>query len=535
MKRIISLALALTMLCSAFGAKKIRVLTIGDSTMANYDEVKNSGENEMRGWGQLLQMYFNEDVTVDNTAKNGRSSKSFYYEFWEKLRESINPGDYVVIQFGHNDEKNKGQDSAPDDRSGRGTAAWGQYQEYLTRYISETRKRGGIPILATPIVRALFNEDGKSLSAVGLHNLKDNLKSDNDTLYDYVLAMKDVAKRLNVPIVDMTAMTEKEVLNLGYSKAKEIIYCSHDDTHLKARGALLYAGFFAKDLKKQGILSEYFSFPYEVSSSPQELDFGSLITGESSLKTLSLYAVDLKSSQRISLMVSAPFAASLSPSRGFSNKVELQTNIGDFYQPIYIRFSPDTGDLINKQFSLQVDGKNQKSITLSGKGIAANKKTAFAYEYSSRHGLYSPKNAELKTNLVGLKYIVDLAETSVTTTDGNWIPEEIDVNSNRYFEFSIKAKKDIYLTSIAYRLTGAPDDKMQFTALGSYDTSFANADTYSLMENMSMQFKQYSQKVMIKLKKGKTYYFRIYPWSKTGGEDKAFKIESVVFRGYEAK
>ncbi len=115
---------------------QVRILSIGDSTMADYDVEKRSGENEMRGWAQMLPAFLKEDVTLTNAAMNGRSSKSFYNEFWKTgLRETINSGDYVFIQFGHNDEKADGQDTQGEDLKQRGTAAWGQYQEYLKRYM----------------------------------------------------------------------------------------------------------------------------------------------------------------------------------------------------------------------------------------------------------------------------------------------------------------------------------------------------------------------------------------------------------------
>src|ERR1035437_735848 len=90
---------------------KIKIFTIGDSTMADYDTIKYSGDKEQRGWCQLFPKFLNDEVVLKNAARNGRSSKSFYYEIWKNLRNEIKKGDYVFIQFGHNDEKNKGLDT----------------------------------------------------------------------------------------------------------------------------------------------------------------------------------------------------------------------------------------------------------------------------------------------------------------------------------------------------------------------------------------------------------------------------------------
>lgn len=238
---------------------QVRILTIGDSTMADYDEEKRSGENEMRGWAQMLPTFVKEGVAIDNAAKNGRSSKSFYYEFWESLRETLKEGDYVFIQFGHNDEKADGQDTDENDKKARGTAAWGQYRKYLSLYVAESRERGATPILMTPVVRRLFDEKNENIIGKGMHSLTD-ITPDDSTM-NYPLAMRSLARRLSVPLVDMTLLTENLVKTYGAEKSKEIIYAKDDNTHLKAMGGVLFAELAVKDLLRQGILTDYFYIP----------------------------------------------------------------------------------------------------------------------------------------------------------------------------------------------------------------------------------------------------------------------------------
>lgn len=258
MKKLLILSI-IVVLSTALNAQ-VRILTIGDSTMADYDVEKRTGDNEMRGWGQMLPLFLTNGAKSTNAAKNGRSSKSFYYEFWQELRETIKPGDYVFIQFGHNDEKNDGLDTDPNDTKGRGTAAWGQYQEYLTKYIQESRDKGGIPILFTSIVRCLpENNDTTKLTPTAMHNLKEI--AGNDSTMNYPMAMRSLAKRLNVPLIDMTLSTEKLVIEYGPIKARQIIYAKNDNTHLKAKGSILYARLAVRDLLAQGILSDYLTIP----------------------------------------------------------------------------------------------------------------------------------------------------------------------------------------------------------------------------------------------------------------------------------
>lgn len=231
---------------------KTRIFTIGDSTMADYDTVKYSGEKEQRGWCQLFPTLLSGDVSLKNAAKNGRSSKSFYKEVWVKLRNELQPGDYVFIQFGHNDEKQDGLDTDENDSTLRGTNPWGLYQKYLKLYVNEARERGAIPILFTPVVRRYF-EKGK-LTQKAQHNL---IEDASDTTLNYVASMKNVACQLSVPLIDMTAATKRLVEAYGSEKSKKELYINTDDTHLKNEGALRYAKLAALELKEKDILSKY--------------------------------------------------------------------------------------------------------------------------------------------------------------------------------------------------------------------------------------------------------------------------------------
>lgn len=256
-----SIALACVLFIVPLSAQ-IRILTIGDSTMADYDEEKNKGEREMRGWAQMFPAFLTDDATLQNAAKNGRSSKSFYYEFWTSLRETIQPGDYVFIQFGHNDEKNQGKDSEGTDLKQRGTAAWGQYKEYLGKYITETRERGGTPILFTPIVRCLFDTLTNTVNDTGMHNLTE--LASNATIMNYPEAMRSLAIELDVKLIDMTLLTKKMVESYGASEARRIIYSKKDKTHLSSMGGLLYSQLAAKELQRQKILTNYLQFPSDL-------------------------------------------------------------------------------------------------------------------------------------------------------------------------------------------------------------------------------------------------------------------------------
>ena len=231
---------------------RVRIFTIGDSTMADYDTLKYSGDKEQRGWCQLFPQFLSGDVVLSNAARNGRSSKSFYKEVWVKLRNELKPGDYVFIQFGHNDEKGNGLDTDDNDSTARGTAPRGLYQKYLQLYVTEARERGAVPVLFTSVVRRGFNKG--VLTHLAQHNLSE---TNGDTRLDYVASMKELAKRLAVPLIDMTASTKKLVETYGPEKSKAELYVKADDTHLKARGAYQFALLAARELKDKNILTQY--------------------------------------------------------------------------------------------------------------------------------------------------------------------------------------------------------------------------------------------------------------------------------------
>ncbi len=225
------------------GEKRITVFMIGDSTMANKSI---TGGKPERGWGHVLGGFFTEDIIVDNHAVNGRSSKSFIDEGrWDKVLSRIKPGDYVVIQFGHNDEKPKA-----DRHTDPGTT----FDANLERFVNESRERGATPILMNAIVRRNFlapcDQPG--------HIVASDNQVEGDTLYDthgaYLDSPRNVAKKLNVPFVDANKITHELVQGLGREESKKLYMWvepntvpavpkgSVDNTHLNIYGARVVAG-----------------------------------------------------------------------------------------------------------------------------------------------------------------------------------------------------------------------------------------------------------------------------------------------------
>lgn len=201
----------------------IKIAMIGDSTMSSYANPPKD-KPTLTGWGQVFGECFNDRVTVLNHAQSGRSSKSFLREGrWEPvLREKP---DFVFIQFGHNDQPNKGD---------RATDPNGDFQDNLRKYIDEARAAGATPILVTPVARRLF-ENGKAAT----------------TLTPYADAMKSVAAEKKAPLVDLHAASFSLFNELGDAGSAELTASANDRTHFSRKGALVIAKLVAKQLPEQ--------------------------------------------------------------------------------------------------------------------------------------------------------------------------------------------------------------------------------------------------------------------------------------------
>jgi lysophospholipase L1-like esterase len=217
--------------------QKTTIYTIGDSTMA--DKIKPN-ENPETGWCQVLPSFFDlNQVTIDNRAVNGRSTKSFIKEKrWDSVYNSLQPGDYVFIQFGHNDAKIAD--------STRYTNPHTSYRHNLIRFVTETRAKGAIPILFSSIARRNFNEQGV---LIGTHG-------------EYPLEVRLVAQEYQVPFIDLEYFSEQLEQSYGVEKSKELHLFfkagehpyypegKSDDTHLSRKGAAEIATIAVRELKK---------------------------------------------------------------------------------------------------------------------------------------------------------------------------------------------------------------------------------------------------------------------------------------------
>ena len=223
------------LVCVAFTwqqQKKIKVYLIGDSTMS----IKDTKAYPETGWGMPFVYFFDSSVEVDNRAKNGRSTKTFISEgLWQPVADNLKEGDYVFIQFGHNDEVKTKKSYATEE----------EYTANLKRFVKETRNKKAIPILFTSVARRNFNEAGK---IVGTHDVYANL-------------VRQVAKDQKVPLIDMDTKSQALLQQFGPETSKllflQLVPGEHpnypggkdDNTHFSELGARLMAQLVYAEIK----------------------------------------------------------------------------------------------------------------------------------------------------------------------------------------------------------------------------------------------------------------------------------------------
>ena len=244
--RVIFLLITVLFIWQCGQQKKISIYMIGDSTMAQYDSTRYP----LTGWGMKLHLFFNDNVTIVNKAVSGSSTRRFIVKKkWDKVKEALQPGDYLIIQFGHNDEK-------PDTL--RHTEPYGTFSQNLKKFITESRAKGATPILVTPVRRRRFDENGVLV----------------DTHGEYPNAVRAVAKELNVPLIDLQKQTKALYEKYGVEGSKKLFlwvepekYAAYpdgniDNTHYSDLGAFEICKLVAEDIKKSDLgLKEYLVNP----------------------------------------------------------------------------------------------------------------------------------------------------------------------------------------------------------------------------------------------------------------------------------
>lgn len=215
--------------------KKIKIFLAGDSTIS----IKETRYYPETGWGMPFVYFWDSTVTVVNKAKNGRSTSSFRNEgLWKQIMDESSEGDYVFIQFGHNDEVSTKKTYTTEV----------EFKANLLRYVTEAREKKMTPLLLTPVARRKFDAAGKT---EGTHDV-------------YAQIVRDVAKENQVHFIDLDKKSQELYQQLGVENSKLLFVQlkpgehpnypegKEDNTHFSELGARLIAQLVLKELRSLG-------------------------------------------------------------------------------------------------------------------------------------------------------------------------------------------------------------------------------------------------------------------------------------------
>lgn len=555
----------------------IKVHTIGDSTMATYSE----STTVTRGWGQMFQQFFTDAVTVNNRAKSGASSKSFYEEaaYWESVKKQIQPGDYVLIQFAHNDEKNDGMDgdevkayyesigdqAKADATDYRGTTASGTYKEYLRKYVEETRALGATPVLVGAICRKYFT--GSTIRRNGRHDLGDdfslltasgikegNKVGEDDHTYDYPYQMRLVADEMGVSYIDLTTATKELYESYGDAKANELLFDGDGSTHTSAMGATLIARLCAQLLQKQGILTENINLTSDLSVNPSKADLGEAYKGQTVVKEFQISGFDLQPAEGNVTITASKGLQMSADGESYSGSISMSYKEGNMIGTFYARCEFAEEGPINEEITV-TSGDKTITIPVTGTSIVLEGgvpvQAYWRLEKDDECEVTGPMNTlgQSYSGMTLQKYSAPNTNTTWPEWTGfdasrktqrnviegeSWPAGEIDEVSTRYIEFAVQPAKGTTLKvdSMSMFVCGCGGNGMCCKIYYSKEENFANPVNIFEMKSMPANNMQYVCSMpVLSVNEGETLRIRVYPWYNNAATGKTICLSDVTIHG----
>ena len=560
------------MLCTASYAKKVH--TLGDSTMAPYDE----SATVTRGWGMYFGNFLTNGWTSINYAKGGRDSRGGYNELWQTAKKNVEAGDYVIITFGHNDEKNNGMDGyalkafyeSIDDATAaaavdlRGTVPSTTYKEWLGKIVDEVKALGATPIICSPVCRSYFS--GSKIKRNGRHDLGDSYKvlteqgpkdgtklAADDHTMDYAYHSEQLAQEKGVSFIDLTTATATLYESYGDAKCHEYLFDGQGSTHFNTTGALLVARECARLMKAQGIMADDIILPTDLTVAPATGDFGEAYKGQTLTKEFTLNGFGLSPEEG---------SVSITASEG----IKLSTDKTDWQQSLTVTYTAST---LVKTFYAQVmlaengDFNGTITVTQGDKTIeipviatavvlegGAEVNAYWRLEKDDTYDLTGPATA-IAQSFQGM-YVQRYSNPNAKTewpewtgydasrkmqrnllTGDAWPADEIDDNPDRYIQWGIKpsAGMDLKIDLISLFAAGCGGNGMCCHVYYSTD-NFETRTTIFEMKKMPANNPQFVEiKPVLTVKDGQELLVRVYPWYNGAATGKTICLSDLTIHG----
>lgn len=563
MKRLKRYLLSAAVAALPLGMLAQTLYTCGDSTMADY---ATDGSTPTRGWGQYFGSFFSPDVTVVNRGKGGMDVQGFYTSdaYWPTIQKNLKPGDYVLLQFAHNDEKNGGMDGqqlydyyvAKGDQTAaaavdkRGSIPHDTYVKTLRKLVEEIRAKQAIPLFASSICRMYFSNG--DIKRNGRHDLGDsfsvltangptsgNKVGADDHSMDYRWQMEQLSKELDVPFFDMTESTRQLFVKYGDAKCHEILSDGDGSTHLSVAGAALIARQCAEMMSARGILADKINVSDAgLSISPASGDLGEAYVGNVLTKEFTITGFGLTpESGSVTVSASAGFELSTDKSR-WTDNVSVAYDGGTLIGTFYVKAALKSPGVF--EGTLTASASNSTAtvpVSATGTAIPGSGSVALTWPLVSDTNYTLDGEAEVVSmNLVGLESLgFEGGALNLVPTGGVWPEGDIDESPSRYVEFGIKAPqgKALQINKLALNLGGFATDAMQCHVSYSTAAGFGSPKTFyspSSMAHGVMNAAETSD--LINVGEGETLLLRVYPWTKTGVSGAPLRVSGVTINGY---
>ena len=560
------------MLCSASNGKKVH--TLGDSTMAPYDE----SATVTRGWGMYFGNFLTNGWSSINYARGGRDSRGGYEELWQTAKKQVTEGDYVIITFGHNDEKNGGMDgyalydyyvSKGDQTAAaavdkRGTVPSTTYKENLGKIVDEAIALGAHPVICSPVCRAYFT--GNKIRRNGRHDLGDsfsiltsdgpvdgNTVSANDHTMDYAWHSEQLAKEKGVPFIDLTQATAELYESYGSGKCLEYLFDGQGSTHFNTTGALLVARECARLMKAQGIMADGITIPTDISVTPATADFGEAYKGQTLTKELTINGFGLSpESGSVSVTATDGILVSLDK-KEWKTTINIDYSASTLVKSFYAQMTltengQTTGNITVTQGAKTINVPvSANAVTMEGgtevKAYWRLEKDD-SYELTgpasvigeSWEGMYVQRYANPNANTVwpeetGFDASRKMQRNLLTGDD--WPADEIDDNPDRYIQFGIKASKGTILkiNNISMFVCGAGGNGMCAHIYYSTDNFETRTTIYEKKKMTANKPDLVAATPVISLEEGQELLVRVYPWYNNAATGKTICISDVTISG----
>ena len=559
--------------CTIAGSAK-KVHTLGDSTMAPYDE----SATVTRGWGMYFGNFLTNGWTSINYAKGGRDSRGGYNELWQAAKKNVEAGDYVIIQFAHNDEKingmdrdevynyyiSKGMTTEAAALDTRGTTPSTTYKTWLGKIVDEVVAKGAHPVLVGAACRSYFS--GSKIKRNGRHDLGDSFSKltengilekqsvpADDHLMNYTWHMEQLAKEKEVPFVNLTAATAELYESYGDAKCHEQLFDGQGSTHFNTTGALLVARLCAQLMKEQGILSDNIVVPVDLSVSPLSANMGEAYKGQTLTKELTINGFGLSPAEG-TITISATEGIEVSVDKNtWASRVQIDYKNGTLVQNIFARIVLTTAGAFSGKITVAC-GDKQIDIPVQAQAIELGGGTPFKAFWSLLNDEQCTAEGsvnvldELWSGMVVKNYAPLKADGTTwpegATNDANrktqrnviigeqWTKAEDD-DPGRYISFGIQAPdgQTLKVNNISMYVGGAGGSGMMCHIYYSTDGFQTRSTIFAPTSMAGNTMYEVKAQPVVTLESGQKLEVRIYPWYNSDASGKTICLADVCISG----